>query len=276
MKSQLVFFVSMAALWAQTDQARFTGTVSDASGAVLAGAQVKVTNQRTSQERTVVSSAEGVFFVTGLLPSIYKVEGSAPGFSPSVFEDIELGIGQVRTLNMSLQAAGVTTEVTVSSGGLAEVETSSARMGVNVSSREVKELPLNGRQISQLYLLAPGAQTEGVARTTIFASAAGQTSRMRSDSMASRVPVSSTPRPATSMGNPLPRSAYKLPWKPFRNFGWNRAITRPSMALALPARSASLQKAAATTCTEVSLITFATTLSTRETFSMERKEARCG
>lgn len=161
MKFQLVFFALMAALWAQTDQARFTGTVSDASGAILAGAQVKVTNQRTNQERIVVSSAEGVFFVTGLLPSIYKVEGSAPGFSPTVFEGIELGIGQARTLNMSLQAAGVTTEVTVSSGSLADVETSSARMGVNVSSREVKELPLNGRQISQLYLLAPGAQTAG-------------------------------------------------------------------------------------------------------------------
>ena len=154
-------FLASALLWSQTDQARFTGTVADATGAALSGAQVKITNQKTNQERLFTASDQGVFFANGLLPSTYKVEVSAPGFSPNIFEGIELGVGQARTLNVTLQAAGVVTEVTISAGGLAEVDTSSARMGVNVSPREVKELPLNGRQISQLYLLAPGAQTAG-------------------------------------------------------------------------------------------------------------------
>lgn len=149
------------ALNAQTDQARFTGTVSDPTGAVIGGASVKVINLKTNQERSFSSSEQGVYFAPGLLPSSYRLEASATGFSSRTVEGIELQIGQVRTVNFSLQPAGVTTEVTVSVGDLAEVDTSSARIGVNVSTREVKELPLNGRQISQLYLLAPGAQSAG-------------------------------------------------------------------------------------------------------------------
>ena len=118
-----IFFVLLtgAMLWSQTDQARFTGTVTDATGAVLPGAQLKIINQKTNQERLVSASEQGVFFVNGLLPSTYKVEASSTGFSPAVFEGIELGVGQARTLNITLQAAGVTTEVTISAGGLAEV-----------------------------------------------------------------------------------------------------------------------------------------------------------
>src|SRR5207302_8765007 len=56
---------------------------------------------------------------------------------------------------------GLTQEVTVSGGELTAVDTSSARMGANVNEREVSNLPMNGRQVPQLYLLAPGAQTSG-------------------------------------------------------------------------------------------------------------------
>ena len=62
---------------------------------------------------------------------------------------------------MTLQAAAVSTEVTVVAGGLAEIDTSSARVGANISEREVAQLPLNGRQVSQLYLMAPGAVNSG-------------------------------------------------------------------------------------------------------------------
>ncbi len=155
------FACATLALFAQGDQARFTGTVTDASGAVIVGASINVTNTKTNQTRTFMTSEQGVYFAPGLLPSTYRIDANVPGFSPRVFDNIELGVGQTRTINIELSAAGVVTEVTVSVGGLAEVDTSSARMGVNVSSREVKELPLNGRQISQLYLMAPGAQTAG-------------------------------------------------------------------------------------------------------------------
>src|SRR5205085_4784052 len=89
------------------------------------------------------------------------VEGKAPALGPAQFTNIRLTVGQERLVNLILQPAAMTQEVNVSSGELTAIDTSSARIGANVNEREVGNLPLNGRQVSQLYLLAPGAQTAG-------------------------------------------------------------------------------------------------------------------
>ena len=81
--------------------------------------------------------------------------------APADFSGIRLQVGQERTLNIVLQPSAVTTEVNVSGGDLAVIDFSSARIGANISSREVAELPMNGRQVSQLYLMAPGAVNNG-------------------------------------------------------------------------------------------------------------------
>jgi hypothetical protein len=70
-------------------------------------------------------------------------------------------VGQERTLNIIMQPSSVSTEISVSSGDLAVVDVSSAAMSANISSREVAQLPINGRQVSQLYLMAPGAANFG-------------------------------------------------------------------------------------------------------------------
>src|SRR5204862_140653 len=88
-----------------------------------------------------------------------KVE--VTGMSPAEYKSVPLQVGQERVLNVSLQPSTTTTEVTVSGGEMAVIDFSSARVGSNVSAREVAELPLNGRQVSQLYLLAPGAVNNG-------------------------------------------------------------------------------------------------------------------
>ena len=77
------------------------------------------------------------------------------------YTGIRLQVGQERTLNVTLQPSAVTTEVNVSGGDLTVIDFSSARMGANISTREVAELPMNGRQVSQLYLMAPGAVNNG-------------------------------------------------------------------------------------------------------------------
>ena len=77
------------------------------------------------------------------------------------YREVRISVGQERNLAIILQPGTVTSEVTVSSGELTVVDTSSAAIGANVNSREVGTLPLNGRQLSQLYLLTPGAQTAG-------------------------------------------------------------------------------------------------------------------
>lgn len=155
----LALFAGLAS--AQMDQARLTGTVSDASGGVLPNVTVKITNQKNGAVREAVTSASGVYFAPGLSPSSYSVLAVSPGLENSQYTDINLAVGQERTLNITMQAAGVATSITVSGGDLAVVETSSASVGTNVNAREVAQMPINGRQISQLYLLTPGAQTAG-------------------------------------------------------------------------------------------------------------------
>jgi hypothetical protein len=140
---------------------RLTGTVADTSGAVIAGATIRVQDERTSAVRTATTNDSGAFTVPQLQSSTYRITAAFPNFADAVVSGVALQVGQERTLSFTLQTASVSTEVTVSSGGLANVDTDSARMGVNVTSREVHDLPLNGRQISQLYLMAPGAVNSG-------------------------------------------------------------------------------------------------------------------
>ena len=157
----LSLFLCLTAALAQTDTARIVGSVSDSSGGVIAGAAVTVTNQKNGLERTVQTNELGLFFVVNLAPSQYKVAVKFAGLSPAEYADVFLTAGQERTMNVVLNPASVTTEINVSGGELVVVDTSSARIGGNVNEREVATLPLNGRQLSQLYLLVPGAQTAG-------------------------------------------------------------------------------------------------------------------
>src|SRR5215831_29428 len=146
---------------AQSDTARIAGTVTDPSSAVVPRAVVTVKNEKTGQVRKVASNDEGVYLVTQLGPSTYTVTTEAAGMARAEYTGITLQVGQQRTLNITVQPAAVATEVNVSGGALAVVDTSSAAIGGNVSAREVAELPINGRQISQLYLMTPGAVNFG-------------------------------------------------------------------------------------------------------------------
>jgi hypothetical protein len=136
------------------------GTISDESGAVIPGATVTLKSERTGQARTVKADERGAYVVNQLNPAGYSVTVESPGMGTAEFTQVVLQVGQERTLNVSLKPAAVTTEVTVS-GDLIVIDTSSARVGANVSERDVATLPLNGRQVSQLYLLAPGAVNNG-------------------------------------------------------------------------------------------------------------------
>ncbi len=155
-----VFLVSFSAI-AQTDSARITGMVTDVTGAVLSGATITVKSEKNGDERKVTSNDQGYYVVPNLSPAAYTVTGKTNDLGPSVNNNINLSVGQARTLNLILQPATMVQEVNVSGGELTVIDTSSARIGANVNQREVANLPINGRQVSQLYLLVPGAQTAG-------------------------------------------------------------------------------------------------------------------
>ena len=156
----LVLLFAASPALAQVDNGRIAGTVRDSSSAFATGVNVKVKNERTGDERTAVTNDQGYFVITALKPSTYTIKVERPGFAPIEYTAMPLAIGQELTLDFELKPAGVTEAVTVV-GTAPILDLSSARLGVNVSEREVSELPVNGRQMSQLMLQAPGAQNAG-------------------------------------------------------------------------------------------------------------------
>src|SRR5579871_942086 len=147
--------------WAQADRARIAGIVSDSTGAVIPGATVTARDTNTGGERKVTADNAGYYVIANLTPDDYVITGQGKDLGPNEFPGVHLNVGQERTFNLILQPASVATQITVAEQGLSVVDTSSAAIGANVNAREVGTLPLNGRQLSQLYLLAPGAQTAG-------------------------------------------------------------------------------------------------------------------
>src|SRR6266478_2776990 len=145
---------------AQTDQGRIVGTVTDANGAVVPGASVVIKNERTGEERTATTNDAGYYFVLALRPSSYSVTATAQNLTVRV-TNVQLLVGQELNLGLTLQPTGVEAKVDIAATADSAIDTGSAAMGVNVNPREVEALPLNGRQLSQLYLQAPGSVNSG-------------------------------------------------------------------------------------------------------------------
>ena len=146
--------------YAQQDQGRVAGIVTDSNGALVPGASIVVKNERTGEERTATSTDTGSYIVSGLRPSLYTVTASAQNLTVRA-TNVQLLAGQELNLNLALQATGVEAKVDIVAAADTGIDTGSAAMGVNVNPREVQALPLNGRQLSQLYLQAPGSVNSG-------------------------------------------------------------------------------------------------------------------
>src|SRR6266545_3860721 len=155
-----VLFVFPLTANAQTDQGRIAGTVTDVNGAVVPGATIVVKNERNGEERTATSNEVGYFIVSALRPSSYSITANAKDLSAKT-TNVQLLVGQEVNLPLVVQPTGLEARVDVNAGSETALETSSAVMGANVNPREVEGLPLNGRQLSQLYLQAPGSVNSG-------------------------------------------------------------------------------------------------------------------
>ena len=145
---------------AQSDTGKISGTVKDQNGAIVPGANVTVTNERTGEERSAKANDDGYFVVPALKASSYRIIGEVTGMTGRL-EHVDLNVGESLNVNLPMAPGGVTAMVNVVSGEEAVTNTSSASMGANVIPREVEGLPVNGRQLSQLYLQAPGSVNSG-------------------------------------------------------------------------------------------------------------------
>src|SRR6202047_2408314 len=147
-------------VYAQVSGATMTGTVNDASGAVIPNAQVSIKNVSTGQERAVTADAAGFYTAPNLLPGKYEVTAVAPGFSTEVRSGITLTVGAQQTLNIAMQGGHVSQKVEVT-GEAPTVQLTSSDIGGVVGQTAVVELPLNGRDWTQLATLQPGVISVG-------------------------------------------------------------------------------------------------------------------
>jgi hypothetical protein len=133
----------------------FSGTVSDNAGAVISGANVRITSEGTGLTRETKTDDSGHYLIPLLPVSFYSIQVQAPGFGSVQQKQIRLQVDEHRELNFNLKPAAVSTSVEVNATEVA-VETSNPSLGQVITSEEVAELPLNGRNFVQLATLTPG------------------------------------------------------------------------------------------------------------------------
>src|SRR5579872_2203836 len=133
----------------------FSGQVTDPTGAGVPGAEVKITDQQTGVSVTKTTSSDGFYTVPLLKPGVYTITVSAKGFSTSVRKDLTVQIQQIVQQDFKLQVGGVQQEITVQ-GGAPLLNTESTEVGNVITEDATQQLPLNGRNFSQLGLLVPG------------------------------------------------------------------------------------------------------------------------
>src|SRR5262245_4472112 len=155
------FLLAPCLLQAQSDRGRISGVAYDPSRAIVGGVTVRVLNPQTEAVRETVTDEKGFYHVDSLLPASYNVVVSLSGFSELTVSDVKLGVGELRSLDLHLQPAGLTESVTVSAESESQLQTQRASIAGTVGAESVNNLPINGRMMSNLYLLAPGAQVSG-------------------------------------------------------------------------------------------------------------------
>jgi len=140
---------------AQGGTADISGTVFDQQKAVLPGVTVTVVNEATGQERTAVTEVDGRFTIPTLLPGTYTVRAELQGFQTTTQQGLVLAVGQEVTLNLTMQLAGVQETLTVTAEAPL-VEATASRIGVNITSQDIDNLPAFNRSQFSLMQTIPG------------------------------------------------------------------------------------------------------------------------
>jgi len=156
----LFAFLLCASIAAAQDTATFTGTVRDTSGAVVAGANVLITNNTIGVARATVSNNDGEWVVTALPIAAYNISVSANGFKKFQANGVVIRVGQKLRVDVNLEVGSLASEVVVSGENVAQVETQSSEIAGTVTSQEISQLQLNGRNFTQLINLTPGVNNQ--------------------------------------------------------------------------------------------------------------------
>jgi outer membrane receptor protein involved in Fe transport len=176
------------ASYGQLSTASVNGIVRDPSGSSVPQAVVVLKNVDTGVERQTISNEAGNYVFLNVPPGSYTLEASKPGFRTNRLNPFTLVVNQTATFDFALQVGSVEQSVTVEAIG-AEVQSSTAELGAAVTQKQVVDLPLNGRNFTQLLSLTPGVSPVSVSQNAggsftaspvgsfVFPSINGQTNR---------------------------------------------------------------------------------------------------
>ena len=142
---------------AQNTYGTIVGVVTDESGAVIPGASVTAMNVDTNIVTSAETNQSGDYRILNLLPGTYDLTVETTGFKKSVTAGVTIQVNQSVRIEIAMQVGDVVETVEVSAAAVAQLETTRATLGTVVSNQKVVELPLNGRDFTQLTLLLPGA-----------------------------------------------------------------------------------------------------------------------
>ncbi|MEO7142560.1 MAG: TonB-dependent receptor, partial [Bryobacteraceae bacterium] len=152
-------------IYAQLSSAAVTGVVRDSSGSVVVGVKLVLTNLDTTVSHSAASNSAGNFVFLSITPGNYSLEASAPGFETSKISRFTLAVNQTATLDVALQVGAVQQTLTVEAAGEL-VQSSTAEVGAVIAEKQVVDLPLNGRNFTQLLSLSPGVSPISVSQNS--------------------------------------------------------------------------------------------------------------
>lgn len=213
LRLSVLSLICLVSVLAQFEYGEILGTVRDATGAVVVGARVKLRSVDTNVERASTTNDEGVYSFAGLRIGGYELSVEQSGFKTAKATVPSLRVGDRLRIDIPLETGQITEQVTIVDEATPLLETDTSSRGQVIGLTQIRELPLNKRDYTQLVLLAPGTAVDprqriggainsmGIARCRITTSSmASTTTRTRrvfaeSASMSSGLP--STPWPSS-------------------------------------------------------------------------------
>jgi Carboxypeptidase regulatory-like domain len=143
------------AAMAQQATANVNGVVKDPNGAAIPNAQVGLTNVNTGVERKTTTNTDGVYNFPSVVPGVYSMQASAAGFAAVSQPAVTLEVGQTASFDFQLTVGATSSTVTVNAAA-PTLETSTSELGTVVSPTQINDLPLNGRNFTELLTMLPG------------------------------------------------------------------------------------------------------------------------
>ena len=140
---------------AQVSTASINGVVRDPQGAVIPGASIVLHSVETAVEHPSVSNSAGNYVILNITPGRYTIQASAKGFNPQKTDEFVLAVDQIATFDFSLKI-GSDTQVVAVTATAAQLDVTGATLGTVIETKQVNDLPLDGRNFTSLLSLTPG------------------------------------------------------------------------------------------------------------------------